>query len=249
MRKILLSITALLLLFANSAAQEVESDNSLISIDGVNVDFAFNWKKKHKKGAYPYTKDAHWGGLGFMFTGLKGLDEGINLNQGRTYTIFLNLCDIAAPLSNHWVAATGLGFDWSRYHLRNNVSLQEIDDVAKFVWDPEGRSYKDSKFLLYYLKVPLLLEYQMGRTNNIYINGGVEGMIKLYSKSQIKVRTDNDVKKVNLGRFNMFPATFRFVVGFGYKDIGLIGYYHPLSLFAKGKGPELYPFGVGIILL
>jgi hypothetical protein len=119
MRKILLSITTLLLLFANSAAQEVESDNSSISIDGVNVDFIF----KHKKGENPYIK-AHWGGLGFMFTGLKGLDEDINLNQASSYTVFFNLFDIALPLNNHWMAATGLGIDFSNYQLKNNVSLQ-----------------------------------------------------------------------------------------------------------------------------
>jgi hypothetical protein len=250
MSKILVSITALLLTVASSPAQEVENNSGYITTDGSTVDFHFKGKNKAKLRIinFPGAKDAHWGGIGFMFSGIKGLEDGVNLNQGRSYTVSVNCLDISSPLSNHWVAATGLGFDWSRYHLTNNVSLQDVDNVAEFVWDPDGRTYRDSKFLLYYLKVPLLLEYQIGRNNRIYINGGIEGMLKLYSKSQIEPRDGDRTSKVDLGGFNMFPVTFRFIAGFGYKGLGLTGYYHPLSLFSKGKGPELYPFGAGIIL-
>jgi hypothetical protein len=250
MRTLLLSIAATIFILANLSAQEVESNRSSIFLDGTDVDFFFDWRKMSRtrtKRIYK-TKEAHWKGVSFMFTGLKGLPKDVHLDQGHTYTISINLGNTTARLSDHWVAATGLGFDWSRYHLNGNVSLRDHDGNASFDYDAEDRRYKDSKFLLYYLKVPLLLECQLGEKHNIYIHGGIEGMLKLYSKSQIEPLVGERSHKVDQGGFNMFPVTMRFIAGFGYKGVGLMGYYHPIALFASGKGPEIYPFGVGLIL-
>jgi hypothetical protein len=244
MKKFLLSTFTLFFMYAGSYAQNIEDEYSTISMNGATVDFAFSWKKKGPKAS-----DSHWGGFGFMFSDLKGLKDA-DLNQGRSYTFLLNLVECNIPLNRHWVAASGFGFDWTRYHFSGNVSLQDIDGVAQFVTDEEGRKYKDSKALFYYLKIPLLLEYQVRAHNGkkIYINGGIEGTIKLYSKSKIEARTNEGIRKYDFGGFNMFPVNARYILGFGYSGVGLIGYYQPISLFAKNKGPELYPFGAGIIL-
>jgi hypothetical protein len=248
MKKYLL-LAGIILFFSTSSilAQEIKtSDTSSVAIDGASLDFIFSWKK-HQPSSKPKAKDAHWAGLGFAFSGLKGL-ENVELNYGKSYTLMLNCAEYNIPLSHHWLLASGLGFDWSRYHFNGNKCLQDIDGIAQFVSDGQGRDFKDSKILLYYAKVPLLLEYQKkGRHTTFYVNGGIEALLKLYSKSQVEVRTNDKIQKIDLKGFNIFPVSARFLLQAGVNNVSLFGYYQPFPIFQKGKGPELNPFGAGIM--
>jgi hypothetical protein len=152
------------------------------------------------------------------------------------------------PLSHHWLLASGLGVDWSRYHFNGNKCLRDIDGIAQFVPDEQGRDFKDSKVLLYYAKVPLLFEYQIKRRcTTFYVNGGVETLLKLYSKSQVEVRANDGIHKIDLKGFNIFPVSARFLLQAGINNVNVFGYYQPVPIFQKGKGPELNPFGAGIM--
>jgi hypothetical protein len=243
MKKILLLIC--LLSFATSGFTQ-EEEKSDILLDGSPINFIFSWQKKPTK--------SHWTGLAFAFSNLNGLDkENVDLRLNRSYSIDLNLMDYNVPLHYHWLFVTGLGFDWSRYHFKGNIGLQDgADGITRFLPDSEGRSYRDSKLLVYYATVPLILEYQkkIGKRKTFFINGGVEGLINLYSKSQVEVRTQNDgIRKVSYKNLNILPVNFRLVLKAGFADyFGIFGYYQPYSMFQKGKGPELSSFGIGISL-
>jgi hypothetical protein len=144
-----------------------------------------------------------------------------------------------------------LGFDWSRYHFKENVGLQDFNGTSRFLPDSEGRSYRDSKLLVYYATIPLILEYQkkVEKHKTFFINGGVEGLINLYSKSQVEARTSrNGIEKIAYKDLNILPVNFRLVLRTGFDDFGIFGYYQPYSMFQKGKGPELSSFGIGIAL-
>ncbi|MDR2146544.1 MAG: hypothetical protein LBE91_08830 [Tannerella sp.] len=245
MKKILFLSVLVIFCLESGFAQTVEKeDGSYVSVDGASYDFIFSWdKKKNKKS----NKTIHWEALGFAFSGLDGLNsfEGVELKKSMSYSVRLGLGGMYHTFGEHWGMGLGLGFDWTRYHFIGNVSLRDINGIADFEFDPEGRQYKDSKALIYYLTLPLTLEYQ---TEKFYVNGSVEGLLKLYSKSKIEVRTADGIRKENLGGFNFFPLTARFVLRTGFSKFGVFGYYQPFPLFQKGKGPELYPFGVGISL-
>jgi len=247
MKKLTVFLTAFLLTSASVFANGRDNDSS-VDIDGVSYDFGFSWKKQSKK-ARGRAGDVHWAGLGLAFMGLDGLDNyNITPNRGRSYCVNLNLVDASLPLSRHFVLGSGLGFDFARYHFNGNVSLQDVEGSAQFIDDPQGRSYKDSKALLTYMKSPFLIEYQT-RANRLgarfFANVGVELMLKIWSKSEIIVKSTDGLKRINYGGYNAFPATARFVGRIGFTGFNIFGYYQPMSLFAGTKGVELYPWGIG----
>ena len=236
MKKYLLLVLATVSFSVSLCAQ----NESSVLYDGSAYNFIFSWKKKATK--------AHWTGFGFAFSNLEGLEE-VDLKRNRSYSVILNIGDYIVPLDHHWLLATGLGFDWSRYHFKGNVDLREENRVTQFIFDREGRSYRDSKFLVYYATIPVLLEYQTKLGNKtFFMYGGAEGMINLYSKSQIEIKTPDGIKKRHHKDLNVLPLNYRFTARIGFDNFSLFGYYQPNSPFEKGKGPDVQPSGMGIML-
>jgi hypothetical protein len=248
MKTNLLLIACALLLSATVSAQneneetKVKSESkSSVAFDGSSYNFIFSWKKKPVK--------SHWTGWGFAFSNLNGL-ENADLNYEKSYSVILNLADYVVPLDSHWLFASGLGFDWSRYHFKGNTGLQDKDGIAQFVKDEQNRGYKSNKLLVYYATIPFVFEYQVKTGSNklFFIHGGVEGMIKCYSKSQLDVRTDKGNEKIEYHDLNILPLNVRMILRAGFDDFSIFGYYQPYSMFADGKGPDVNPCGVGLML-
>ncbi|MDR2804691.1 MAG: hypothetical protein LBB85_03485 [Dysgonamonadaceae bacterium] len=224
-----------------TAVQEEPESGSWVILDGSPYDFIFSWKKK--------AKESHWTGFGFAFSNLKGLGN-VDLDLSRSYSMVLNVGDYIVPLNQNWLMITGWGFDWSRYHFRGNQSVRAVDGTTLFLPDPEDREYRDSKLLVYYATLPVLLEYQMKWNSRqmFFVYGGVEGLVKLYSKSQAEIRTPNGIKKEIYKGLDLLPLNFRFAGRIGFRDFSIFGYYQPLSLFEKGNGPDIHPYGLGLML-
>jgi hypothetical protein len=220
--------------------QEAPATSSVV-LNGSPYNFIFQWKKK--------ATESHWTGLGYAFIDLAGL-PGIDLNLSRSHSVLLNLADYFVPFNRNWLAVTGLGFDWSRYHFRGNNRLQTVDGKTAFVPDPENREYHASRLLVYYATIPLLLEYQtkINRNHSFFVYGGVEGLVKLYSKSQIDVKTPNGIKKEDYRDLNLLPVNFRFTARIGIENFSIFGYYQPVSMFESGKGPDIRSQGIGLML-
>lgn len=222
-----------------------EDTQSTIIYNGTSYNFIFDWKKKKCN-----PRESHWPGIGFAFSDLDNLGDNM-LRRSKSYSITLNLMDFIVPFHPHWLLASGLGMDWTRYHFKGHIGLEEVDGYTQFVPAQEDVEYKSSKLLVYYVTIPLLIEYQttLRRNSTFFINGGVEGLIKYYSKSQIDVRNGKNVEKVNLGRdLNLLPVNVRLRAQIGIDDISVFGYYQPISLFKDGEGPELYPYALGVSL-
>ncbi|MDR2086286.1 MAG: PorT family protein [Dysgonamonadaceae bacterium] len=254
LKRNLCSIAGALVLSASVFAQEIvvtddkPEEKSSVFLDGSSYNVIFQWNKTNK----PHRISSHWTGFGFAFSQLENLEK-INpepsLNLSRSYSVVLNLMDYNIPLSGHWVFASGLGFDWSRYHFRGNVGLQETGGISQFVKDPDWE-YESNKLLIYYATIPLLLEYQtvIGHNKHFFIYGGIEGLIKCYSKSQLDKQTTRGIEKVNHHDLNLLPLNARITCRAGFDDYSIFGYYQPFSLFEKDKGPETYACGLGLML-
>jgi hypothetical protein len=219
---------------------ETEEEKSSVSIDGASYGFIFDWEKDK-----PKARESHWTGMGFAFSEMDKLPKGVDLKLDRSYSVILNLIDYNVPLSHHWLVGSGLGFDFSRYHFDRNIALQAIDGITQFVADPEGRSYRDSKFIINRATIPLLLEYQ---TKSFFVYGGVEGLVKLYSKSQAQIRTPDGIQKTNIEDLNLLPLNYRFIARIGFDKFSVFGYYQPHSIFEKSKGPNIDMHGLGMML-
>jgi hypothetical protein len=217
-------------------------DDSYMMLNGSLYDFVFSWK--HKK---PWARESHWAGFSFAFSDLKGLPKDVTLSLERSYSISWNVDDWELPIHRHWLLASGFGFDWSRYHFENRDYLCNVDGITDFY--RHDSSLKDSKLLVYYGKIPLLLEYQTRVHNRtFFVQGGVEGLVKLYSKSRIEVRNDRHIDKEDFRNLKVYPVNARLFLHIGFNGLGLFGYYQPFSMFQSGHGPDLRTFGFGIAL-
>ncbi|MDH8701273.1 hypothetical protein M2138_000614 [Dysgonomonadaceae bacterium PH5-43] len=245
-----LSIIVCGLLIASSfnvKATDIWSDDggSSVIYDGANYSiFSFSWNRTK-------AKKAHYSGFGLVFSNLNGLDDyDVNLKLGKSYSVLLNFMTFNLPIDHHWLFFSGLGVDWSRYHFKGDVALKDVNGEAQFVLDEYNRSYKSSKLLAYYFTIPVAFEYQIkakGR-RKFFVNGGAEALIKCYSKSQTDIRTPDGLKKYDHKDLNIYPFNFRLFAKVGLGSLSLTGYYQPISMFSEGGGPDVNPWGMGIML-
>jgi hypothetical protein len=221
-----------------------EAESSVFLDGSLNTDLVFFWKRRARKAEH-----GHWNGFKFAFVNLEGL-EGADIRASQSYSVSLMPVSTQHAFDRHWLFLSGVGLDWTRYHFREDVGLQGKSGFTHFEPVPEDVSYKSSKLLTYYATIPLVFEYQTKVSNHtFYIDGGVEGLLKYYSKSQVDIRTSKGVEKTSLGRdLNILPVNMRFVLQMGINDTGIFGYYQPFSMFEKGKGPDVRSFGIGICL-
>ncbi|MDR3226702.1 MAG: PorT family protein [Prevotellaceae bacterium] len=260
-KKILLSTACALFISMSAFSQEVaesdtvksaenekiqEEEKSSVYMDGKSYNFIFNWSKKSDNSIHAYSsgmgltmlfltgmKDVNYLGFGFVFTGL-GFD---------------------VPINKHFVFATGLGDYVDGYYLKGNVVLKNDDDgITRFIRDND-RNYKSSECTIMYLTIPLLIEYQtkVKPNHTFFVSGGIDAMVKLLSMSETQIRTDEGIlhakhKGLNINNFN---ARCTLKTGFNFSErfiLSLVGYYQPFSTFEKGKGVDVHPYGIGIML-
>ena len=238
MKKSFLLILCGCMFFISVRAQEEnqsENENSVITLNGSSYNFIFNWDKK--------ATESHWTGFGFAFSQLNNL-EGADLNLSKSYSIVLNIGDYIVPLNQNWLFATGVGLDFSRFQFRGNNALQ-ANHITQFVSGGENREYRNNRLIVRYITIPLLLEYQ---SRSFFIYGGVEGLINVFSRSRAEIKTIDDTKKVSYKNLNILPLNFRFTLRAGLDDFSIFGYYQPISMFEKDKGPDVNSSGIGIML-
>jgi len=159
-------------------------------------------------------------------------------------------------IGSHFGLVTSLGVQFNnyRFHLYNSNELLD-NELAKSwfprVEQPNSRINK-AKLINFYLNVPVMLELQLpdGRgRKGIYLSGGVIGGLKINTHTKIvyDYRNVNYKHKHNrdLG-LQMFR--YSYMARAGYKNVGIYATYSPMSLFKKNKGPELFPYSVGLTL-
>ena len=238
--------------------------------DDTDVEFKdYNWKKDeeyvdafttHKKKGF----EPHWSGVeiginGLMTsshsTSLKGDAEFLDLNMGKSVNFNLNFLEYGIPIVKDYVGlTTGMGLEFNNFRFSKDITLKEDANgviVADTKYIDAGINLSKSKLTMTYLNVPLLLEFQapVGH-DKIFISGGVVGGLKLGSHTKVVYdKGGNKQKDKNRDDFNLATLRYGFHARVGYKFIKLYATYYPVALFNKDKGPEVYPFNVGIVLL
>jgi hypothetical protein len=171
---------------------------------------------------------------------VKSLDFGLNLYE-KNFHIYKNYVNLIA----------GLGFDFNHYSFRNPITLNADSGYISASTD-SLISYHKNKLNITYVEVPLLL---MFNTNNehpkkgFHIGGGVIGGYNIHSVTKQEFTIDGydfNVKKKD--DYNLNPFKLSATVRAGFGGFNLFASYALTSLFEDGKGPQLYPFTVGISL-
>lgn len=243
------------------SAQNDKTDTTKISMGSkvivIYKDSTEASKPKHKS----FKKEKHWAGFELGINGLFTPDFGINSNPNHRYmdmdysknvAIHLNLAEYNQPLiKDKLFLTTGLGFRFNRYGFKNNTNLAyDIDQV--FGQEDSTKIFSKNVLKASYLSVPLFIKLMPGKTakKSFHFSAGAIGHYRMGSR--IKQKYDiggNTFKDVVKGHYHLNPFLFDASVRFGVGNFTVFANYGLNSLFERNKGPELYPFTVGVRLI
>jgi hypothetical protein len=236
---------------------EIPEKNDVSTYDS-SKDRDFVYKKKAKfKG--------HWAGFEWGFNGLMDANNSINLkddlkylelSQGRSWNFNLNVLQYSLGFGTDKVGlVTGLGFEWNNYHFRNQTSIKVVDGITveddSYFLDP-NKIVTKSKLSMSHLTVPLLLEFQIPTSRDrhrIFFSTGLIGGVRLGSHTKVVYEGATKGKDKVRNDYNLSQFRYGVTARVGYRNLKLFANYYPTALFEEGKGPEVYPFSIGLILL
>jgi hypothetical protein len=200
----------------------------------------------------------------------------MNMNTARSITVNLNPFELNLNLYKNKIGfTTGLGFQISNYYFTDNYILIPDSNAltAYKVQDAQSNpvSLKVNKLVVSYLTLPLFFEFQTNpyrKMSSFHVTlGAVAGLrIGSYTKQAYEDRNQsyylideqgNRIATYNVehhsvndrGAYHLSPFKVDAAFRVGWSHLNLFGTYSLTQMFQKDKGPELYPFTVGITLL
>lgn len=215
--------------------------------------------KRDKKSKF----NGHWTGLELGINGYLTPDmdfnypsafSGLEQNYVKSTNVNLNLFEQNFNLVNNKLGlVTGIGFSWNNYRFDAPETRLAKRDGSLAVLADQGNdiSYIKSKLVVNYLTVPLMLEYQTNprsKSNSFHLGAGAVGGLRIGSHTKYVYDNGNRQKDKTPGDFYLNPFKIDGIVKIGWGVVNLYGTYSFTTLFRSGKGPELYPFSVGICI-
>jgi hypothetical protein len=221
----------------------------VIDDDGVQI------HKHEKKPKF----NGHWAGFELGVNGLLNKDmalanpagyEFLDQNYAKSIAVSINFFEQNVNLiSQHLGLVTGMGITWNNYRFSNdNTKLTHEGEFDGFFDTDATKNYEKSKLVVSYLRVPLMLEFQTNskmKANSFHLSGGVVGAVRIGSHSKI-IYNGNKSKDRSDSYINPFKVDAIAKIGWGV--INLYGTYSLTEMFRSNKGPEVYPFEIGITL-
>jgi hypothetical protein len=200
----------------------------------------------------------------------------MDLNTGRSMMVNLNPFELNVNIAkNKFGFTTGLGFQLSNYFFSRDYTLYgDLDSLAAFrVYDAYGNivTTRKNKLFVSYMTLPVLFEYQTNpkcKLSSFHFTFGVIGGLRLQShqKQEFTSYDKTLYLETETGRvidsfeaeepvykerdqFFLNPFKVDAAVRIGWSYLNLFATYSITPMFQKDKGPELYPWTVGITLL
>ncbi len=205
-----------------------------------------------KKPKSRYRFEPHVAGLYIGYSRLYsnmafGKPDNLDLQLSKSWEIGFNLFEGAIPLTRdrHWAITTGLGWGYTSFRQNNGFYFDESDGVSHNDILIGGPVYDYSRLRYNFFRLPVSLEWQK-RINGrkpLFVSAGAEVEVRYAVRSKVNI----DDKTTTVARdLNTHPVGINFLAQAGYSNIGFYARYSTYSLFEKNKGPEMYPFAMGI---
>jgi hypothetical protein len=180
-------------------------------------------------------------------------DAYMDLNTGRSWNFNLNFMQYGFGIVSDKIGlVTGLGAEWNNYHFDNNNSIDKVSGVIQErILDPiQYPDIQKTRLQTTYLRAPLLLEFQIpAGKKRIYFSAGPVAGVKLFSNTKVVYKENGDKQRdKRKDDFNISSLRYGFTARAGYRGLKLFANYYMTPLFEVNKGPELYPFSVGLTL-
>lgn len=241
---------------------KIKMKNSTIIIVNEENPEVDDWKESEeyqdRERKYELT---HWAGIdigvnGFLnsdgSTGLGDSLDYLEVNYAGSRSFSINFWEQKFRLIKDYVGiTTGAGIQWNNYKLKNDYTLANVND-SLVAFQDSSISLNKNKFRTTWVNVPLLLEFNTSKdpSKSFHISAGLVGGFNLESMYKQKYKLDGDrFKNSSKNNFNVEPIRLEGMVRIGYGSFTLFSSLQLNELFEKDKGPELYPFTVGISLL
>lgn len=250
----------------DGTGSETASDTTKIKLGGKNYliigedeDDDYNEKISKKDSISNWNeKFKHWNGIEFGVNGLMDYKNSINLpasasflelDYAKSIQFGLNLYEKDFHIVKNYVnIVTGFGFDFNTYAFQNSVTLNGDTTYLSATID-STINYKKNILNVTYLKVPLMLEFNTSKNpkKNLHIGIGAEIAYRIYSVTKQKYDADDKHYKIKQkDDFNLEPFRYSAVARIGFNDVTVFANYGLNRLFKKDKGPQVYPFTVGV---
>jgi hypothetical protein len=259
------SFTILLIaLFSSLNQLQAQKQEQVIPTDSIQEPLQFELINGESFNFWENRFKGNWAGVFFSVNGFAQADYSMypddvdgfmepTLWKSNCLSINLIQTSIRLQRTRNFIGlVTGLGADFQSYRLDKSYSIEKGATKVEPVQLDYERNQK-SKFSSVYLSVPLLIEFQVPvghYDNRIYFSTGIIGSLRVDTHTKVKYRVDGKKKKTKEPD-DYYLRDFRFAgtVRMGYRWINLFATYDLQPLFKDGRGPELYPFSVGIGLV
>ena len=200
----------------------------------------------------------HFAGIEFGVNGLLNPNQSVDLqseaqflelNYRKSLEISFNLWEKYMPIWEEKIGlVTGAGFKFNNYDLVQDVVIVNQMDSTFGVVDPT-RSINKNRLKTTAIHVPLMLETNLGKdadhSFHLAAGGTVTYMLNTRTKQKYKQDGEN-YKKKDKSDFNVNDFQFAATARVGYGDFTLYATYNLTPLFENNKGPEVYPFTIGV---
>lgn len=202
----------------------------------------------------------HWSGFEFGVNGFMDKNQSMimkddlaymDLKQARSWNVNINFLQYSLGFGTDKAGlVTGMGIEFNDYHFSSETTLKNDNGVTKVDSSFVDFNVSKSKLSTTYFTVPLLLEFQIPAGHHrLYVSGGIIGGVRLGSHTKVVYNDGGKEKKKNRDDFNLSTFRYGLTTRVGYRGLRLFANYYPTSLFEKDKGPELYPFSLGLVLI
>lgn len=206
----------------------------------------------------------HWSGFDLGLTNLFSSpfdsnlppeDAWMDLNGSKSVAVGMNLLQYSIALQKHqrnFGVVTGLGWTINNYRL-DSQNLLRRGEEGQTTYNVTDRPVEKNKLVTSFLTVPLLFELQLpgdGEGKDFFISAGLYGSFNLGSHTKV-VFSDPDGKEKEKWREDLNLNAFKYgaMVRTGYKWLKLYAKCDLTPMFESGRGPELYPWTIGLTLL
>lgn len=209
------------------------------------------------------TFKGNWGGFELGINGYMTPNQSLELDPEydfmdlryeRSIAVNLNMFQQSFSLiGQQFGLVSGLGLGWNNYRFADHaIPVHTPEGIGVLEPNPDY-NYRRSKMTLLYLKVPLLLEFQTrgsGYRERFHIAAGITSGLRLRSHTkQVYFPNGKRNKDKSSEDFHIRPFRFDAEARMGFGKVNLFATYSLNSLFRDERGPELYPFTVGVRLV
>lgn len=219
-----------------------------------------NNETPQKSGGYFY--NTIWNGLELGVNGYLNANNSItltgqedfNLRYNRSIAVNINLFEQHLPIvKKHVYLVSGLGLEFNNYRLQKNIRFSENTNTLQYVIE-DSIKYQKNKLAMSILNIPVYLSFRTGRIGNtgkqLMISPGIVGgwIFSTHQKRVVDTGNGGNRSKTH-DNFNTEPFRLSASARLSYGNFVAFANYSLTRLFSKDKGPELYPFSVGVRLV